>query len=270
MLYGTAWKEARTTELTALALAQGFIGVDTANQRRHYHEAGVGEAISAFVSSGRCARSDLFLQTKFTYAVSHDDRIPYDAKASFATQVRQSFERSLLNLNTDYVDSYLLHGPSRAGALGPPDWEVWRALESLQREGKTRWIGVSNLTLKQLIELNRYAEIRPTFVQNRCCARNGWDREIRAFCRSTGILYQGFSLLTANARELEHPVVQRLVARTGRSLAQIVLRFALQIGIVPLTGTTNVENMKDDMACLDFKLEPSDVDSLESIGISVA
>jgi diketogulonate reductase-like aldo/keto reductase len=80
-LYGTAWKEDETQRLTELALRQGFRGIDTANQRRHYHEAAVGQAVAVAVASGLAARDDLFLQTKFTFRSGQDDRLPYDAKA---------------------------------------------------------------------------------------------------------------------------------------------------------------------------------------------
>src|SRR3954468_22634077 len=83
-LYGTAWKEDRTRRLTELALQQGFRGIDTANQRRHYHEAAVGEAIAAAVAGGLVSRDDLFLQTKFTFLDGQDHRLPYDAAAPVA------------------------------------------------------------------------------------------------------------------------------------------------------------------------------------------
>jgi hypothetical protein len=88
--YGTAWKEDQTEPLTYAAIASGFLGIDTANQRRHYYEAGVGKAVQRVLNEGRLQRSDLFLQTKFTYANSQDHRLPYDADADYATQVRQS------------------------------------------------------------------------------------------------------------------------------------------------------------------------------------
>jgi diketogulonate reductase-like aldo/keto reductase len=265
ILYGTAWKEERTAELTGQALASGFVGIDTANQRRHYHEAGVGDAVSAAFARGVQSRGDLFLQTKFTYASSQDHRIPYDPEASFTAQVRQSFEASLGHLRTDYIDSYLLHGPSSARGLWPPDWEVWRALESLQREGRAMQIGVSNFSLRQLAELHRYAEIKPAVVQNRCLARLGWDREIREFCRQNGISYQGFSLLSANALELDQPPLHRLMTRTGKSLPQIVFRFATQMGIVPLTGTTSTDHMRDALACFEFELDPAEAEGIERL-----
>jgi diketogulonate reductase-like aldo/keto reductase len=265
LLYGTAWKEERTRELTALALREGFLGIDTANQRKHYHEAAVGDALADCLASGQRARADLFIQTKFTYASSQDARIPYDPKASFSDQVRSSFERSLQHLRIDYVDAYLLHGPSRAGRLGPPDWEVWRSMEALQRQGAARQIGVSNVSLAQLAELVEEAEVKPAFVQNRCYATSGWDRAVRVFCRTHGIVYQPFSLLTANERALAQPAVQRVVARTGKSAAQIAFRFARELGMLPLTGTSSLTHMREDLGGLDFQLDESELRMLESI-----
>src|SRR4030088_3357248 len=86
-LYGTAWKEDETQRLTLLALQQGFRGIDTANQRRHYHEAAVGQGIAAAFQSGLVVRHELSLQTKFTFRRGQDDRLPYDAAAPIPIQV---------------------------------------------------------------------------------------------------------------------------------------------------------------------------------------
>src|SRR3954454_2685170 len=90
-LYGTAWKEGRTQPLTELALRQGFRGIDTANQRRHYDEAAVGKAVAAAVAGGLVAREGLFLQSKFTFRAGQDHRLPYDPNAPVRAQVEQSF-----------------------------------------------------------------------------------------------------------------------------------------------------------------------------------
>src|SRR5436305_11256548 len=121
-LYGTAWKEEQTLRLTELALTQGFRGIDTANQRRHYHEAAIGQAVAAAVAAGRVTRDELFLQTKFTFRRGQDHRLPYDPEAPVATQVEQSFASSLEHLGTEVIDSYLLHGPTTRGALKTTDW----------------------------------------------------------------------------------------------------------------------------------------------------
>lgn len=266
-LYGTAWKESDTERLVRLALEAGFRGIDTANQRRHYFEAGVGAAVMKAIAAGLVRRDELFLQTKFTYRDGQDHRLPYDANADAGTQVRQSFASSLDHLQVESIDSYVLHGPSRRHGLGAIDLEVWRAMEELHDAGKTRFLGISNVAIDQLEDLWTRAAVPPAFVQNRCFAQLGWDREVRAFCRDKGAVYQGFSLLTANVRELRHPAFARLVERIDRTPAQIVFRFALQAGMLPLTGTTDVDHMREDLDVHDFELTAEDVGVIENIAV---
>jgi diketogulonate reductase-like aldo/keto reductase len=265
LLYGTAWKEERTLGLTALALDEGFRAIDTANQRKHYFEAAVGEAVQVSIAAGRVTRAELFLQTKFTFRDGQDDRLPYDPEAPIATQVRQSFHSSLEHFATDYIDSLLLHGPSSRDGLQPADIEAWRAMESLVSEGRARFIGVSNFTLGQLRELLGIAKVAPRFLQNRCYARTGWDRAVRELCAEHGVIYQGFSLLTANRAELQQSDVRRLSSRTGRTTAELVFRFATHVGMLPLTGTSSAEHMRPDLGALDFTLEPADIDLLDHL-----
>src|SRR5438128_12449348 len=111
-LNGTAWKEERTAALTEMAIRAGFRGIDTANQRKHYFEAGVGEGLAAAYRAGIVKRADLFLQTKYTSLGGQDHRLPYDAAAPSGVQVTQSLTSSLEHLQTDYIDSLVLHGPS--------------------------------------------------------------------------------------------------------------------------------------------------------------
>jgi diketogulonate reductase-like aldo/keto reductase len=265
LLYGTAWKEQRTEALTTLALEAGFRGIDTANQRKHYFEVAVGKAVQAAIAARKLTRAELFLQTKFTFQDGQDQRLPYDPKAPIATQVRQSFESSLEHFGTDYLDSFVLHGPSSRGSLTSADIEAWRAIEALQSEGKTRYIGVSNFTLAQLDELLKLARVAPRFLQNRCYARTGWDRDVRRKCSEHGVVYQGFSLLTANRRELEQASVKQLCARTGQSAAELVFRFAVAVGMLPLTGTSSALHMQKDLGALAVPLEPAEVQMLEKI-----
>jgi diketogulonate reductase-like aldo/keto reductase len=264
-LYGTAWKDERTERLTRLALERGFSGIDTANQRKHYYEAGVGAALRSALADGIITRERLFLQTKFTALDGQDHRFPYDARAATAEQVTQSFASSLEHLGTDYVDSYVLHGPSHSQGLALEDWEAWRAMERLVRQGRVHALGVSNVTLEQLGLLVDGADIQPAFVQNRCYARTGWDRRVREFAASRGIVYQAFSLLTANARELTQSPIAAAAARTGRTPAEIVFRFALEVDMLPLTGTSNPEHMLRDLDVTSFQLLPDEVQAIESV-----
>lgn len=264
-LYGTAWKEERTERLVEEALAAGFRGIDTANQRKHYHEAAVGSAIRKTVARGAVARDALFLQTKYTYVEGQDHRLPYDPAADYPTQVRQSFDSSLEHLGVDRIDSYLLHGPRSHAGLSRADHEVWRTMEELQQEGRVRMIGASNVTADQLSTLCEIVQVKPAFVQNRCYARLGWDYEVREVCRREGVQYQGFSLLTANVAELESEGIGRIAARHRTSRTRVVFRFALQIGMICLTGTTDPEHMRDDLAAFDFELSDEEVEAIERI-----
>jgi diketogulonate reductase-like aldo/keto reductase len=264
-LYGTAWKEDHTQRLTELALQTGFRGIDTANQRRHYHEAAVGDAIKSAIEQGIITRADLFLQTKFTFQRGQDHRLPYDPNAPISTQVRQSFASSLEHLGVQTLDSYLLHGPSQRVGLTADDWAAWRAIEELHDSRSVRMIGISNVSLDQLQALCEKARTPPRFVQNRCYAAQGWDRQVRAFCRDHGIVYQGFSLLTANQAALASRQIQSLAARHGRTVPQIIFRFAMDVGMLPLTGTTNAAHMREDLAVDDFQLSPDEIELIDHI-----
>jgi diketogulonate reductase-like aldo/keto reductase len=259
--YGTAWKEERTAQLTEQALRAGFRAIDTANQRKHYFEEGVGKGLQAFLQTGAATRDDLFLQTKFTYARGQDHRKPYDEKATYAVQVEQSFASSLQHLGVD------LHGPYAGRGLTRADHEVWSAMEALHAGGKVRFLGVSNVELDQLQDLHDFAAVKPRFVQNRCYASQAWDRDVREFCAEHGVRYQGFSLLTANRRELQAPVFDELAMKYHRDVTQIVFRFARQIGMIPLTGTTSVEHMQSDLDIDDFELTAAELARIESVGL---
>lgn len=264
-LYGTAWKEDRTAALVELALRMGFRAIDTANQRRHYFEAGVGQGLAAAYRSGLVTRDDVFLQTKFTYQRGHDQRLPYDPAASLSVQVAQSMASSLDHLATDHVDSYVLHGPASNYDWIEADSEVWEAMRKERDAERTRLLGVSNVSLEHLQQIEASRAELPAFVQNRCYARLGWDREVRQFCREHNIAYQGFSLLTANQEVLNHPLIASIAASAGATPAQTIFRCANSIGILPLTGTSNAEHMKQDLASFALKLPAEAMEAIESL-----
>lgn len=265
-MYGTAWKKAATAELVELAVACGFQAIDTANQLIHYEEALVGEALRALDQKG-IKRESLFLQSKFTSVDGQGHRLPYDAAANLTDQVGQSFESSLIHLGTDYLDSYVLHAPFQRRGLGEADWEVWTAMEALCRSGKTRMIGISNVAAGQLAELCEQANLKPMVVQNRCFAALGWDREVREICQAHDIVYQGFSLLTANRQVLADPEIHAIAKRLGTGPAQVIFRFAMQIRMVPLTGTTNVQHMQEDLEAEKLALSGAEIQRIETIAL---
>ena len=265
-MYGTAWKKEATKQLVELAVVSGFRAIDTANQLIHYDEALVGEALQALEKKG-IRRDTLFLQTKFTSAGGQDHRTPYDPSADLTTQVRQSFDSSLTHLCTEYVDSYVLHGPHHRRGLGEADWEVWAAMEGLYQSGETKMIGISNVTAGHLTELCEQANVKPMVVQNRCFAVLGWDKEVREICQAHGIIYQGFSLLTANRAVLADPEIGTIAQRLGTGSAQVIFRFAMQIGMLPLTGTTSEQHMKEDLQAEQLALSTEEIRRIETIAL---
>ena len=264
-LYGTAWKEDRTAGLVELALRAGFRAIDTANQRRHYFEAAVGEGLAAAYHAGVVTRDELFLQTKFTYRPGQDHRLPYDPHADLSTQVAQSLASSLDHLNTDLVDSFVLHGPASGYDWTEFDAEVWQAMRRERDAGRTRLLGVSNVAIDHLEQMAASGAELPSFVQNRCFARTGWDRQIRSFCRSHGIIYQGFSLLTANGEVFHHPSIKQLAASLNITPPQLIFAFARSVGMLPLTGTSSAEHMQQDLASLHLSLPADTVQMIESL-----
>jgi diketogulonate reductase-like aldo/keto reductase len=192
--------------------------------------------------------------------------LPYDLESPIAVQVERSFASSLEHLGVEVIDSYLLHGPTQGSGLAVADREAWRAMEAIQERGNARLLGVSNVTLEQLDGLCRQARVRPRFAQNRCHAERGWDRDVREFCAANGLIYQGFSLLTSNRKVMGSAELARIARRHGRAVGQIVFRFALEVGMVPLTGTTDAGHMRADLDVFDFRLDPNEVERIDRLG----
>ena len=139
-------------------------------------------------------------------------------------------------------------------------------MENIYNSGRALILGVSNVTREQLQSLCEDARIRPRFVQNRCYASQGWDYNIRSFCNANEIIYQGFSLLTANRNLLDHPELKRIAHRCNMDVSQIIFRFALDIGIMPITGTSNIKHMQTDLDIFEFRLNVEDIEVIEAIG----
>jgi diketogulonate reductase-like aldo/keto reductase len=264
IIYGTAWKKERTAALVEQAIVAGFRGIDTACQPKHYHEAGVGEGIAVCIKRGLVSRSELYLQTKFTSMDGQDpQRIPYDPTARLSEQVAQSFHVSLNNLQTTYLDCLVLHSPMTRSQL---TLEVWRAMEEIVNSGGIKQLGISNCyELDTLQVLYRSAEIKPAIIQNRFYANTGYDRAIRSFCKENGIIYQSFWTLTANPHVLADSALQNMATKYGCTAAQVFFRYLSQIGIVPLTGTTSVTHMQEDLSIFEFQLNAAECDCIEAL-----
>ena len=263
IIYGTAWKKAATKNLVSLAIQNGFRGIDTACQPKHYDEGGVGAGVAASMKGG-LTRSDLYLQTKFTSLSGQDpNRVPYDPKAPLPDQVAQSIATSLKNLQTDYLDCVLLHSPMPTMAQ---TLSVWRSLESFVDSGQIRQLGISNCyRLVDLEGLHRASRIKLTVLQNRFYADTHYDREIRTYCNQSQILYQSFWTLSANPHLLTHKTMTALASKHNRTPAQILFRYLAAIGVVPLTGTKSEAHMREDLAIFNFELADDELSAIDAL-----
>lgn len=258
LIFGTAWKGDETEMLTVNAVRLGFRGFDTANQKKHYDETAVGTALRKSIEGGLVHPEEIFIQSKFTFAHGQDERLPYSPDASYSTQVRQSIENSLENFQRDQLESYILHSPFRKARISEEDLIVWSEMENAQRLGKIRLIGVSNIEMDQLARLVECASCAPAFVQNRCSANYYWDQEMRDFCTSMDIAYQGFSIYPANIEVFHSDEILNIARNHRKTPAQIAYRFALQLGIISLTGTSNRKHLEENLRIFDFELDENE------------
>ena len=263
IIYGTAWKKEKTTDLVYKAISLGYRSIDTACQPKHYSENLVGLALSK-INNLNLNRNQLFIQTKFTSIDGQDPKnIPYDKNLPLNQQVQQSFKKSLLNLQTEYIDSILIHSPMKTHA---DTMIVWKEFENFHSQGLVRFLGVSNCySLRELKKIYDDANIKPKFLQNRFYSDSGYDIEIREFCKENEIIYQSFWTLSANPEALNSIAVMKAAKAHDKTVAQIWFRFCVQLGITPLTGTTNEHHMKDDLNVFQFELSSEEMNSISKL-----
>jgi len=263
LIYGTAWKKENTTLLVEKAIKKGFRGIDTAGQPKHYQEDLVGVALHNLFKEG-FKREDIYLQTKFTpLSGQGQGLIPYDIGAPIEDQVRQSFEASKKNLQTSYVDAYILHSPLQPYATL---MKVWNAMQDIFNKKEALELGISNCyNLDVLKQLYAHAKIKPAIVQNRFHQESKYDAELRLWCDSKGIIYQSFWSLTANPHILNNELVLQISRHYKKTSEQIFFRYLTQCEIVPLTGTWSSEHMQEDLSILDFTLSKEEVISISDL-----
>jgi len=231
---------ATTRQAVVAALNVGYRHIDTA--RIYGNEADVG---AGFRESG-VARADVFVTTKL-----------WNADQGYDPALR-AFDASLQRLGLDYVDLYLIHWPVAGKRL-----DSWRALERIHDDGRARSIGVSNFLVPHLEELLGAAKKVPAvnqievtpFLQR---------RETRALCVKHGIVVEAYSPLTHGQR-LDHPVVKDVARRVGRSVAQVLLRWGLQQGLVVLPKSTKPARIAENGALFDFALDDRAMGELDAL-----
>ena len=189
-------------------------------------------------------------------------RLPYDPAAPLALQVGQSFAMSQRHLGSEHIDALLLHSPLRSR---DDLRDVWRAMEALVDTGAVALIRISNCYDPALLQaLCHDARIKPAIMQHRFHAATGYDTGIRAFCRAEGLVYQSFWTLSANPRLLGSATLLALAAAHARTPAQILFRYLIQRGVVPLTGTTSLDHLRESLAVFDFALDARDAADIDA------
>jgi diketogulonate reductase-like aldo/keto reductase len=139
-------------------------------------------------------------------------------------------------------------------------------MEQLVQEGKVKLLGISNCyDLSVLKTLVSFAQIKPAVIQNRFYAATAYDRAIRAYCQDCGMVYQSFWTLSANPQVLNDSNLTSIATYQKRSPAQILFRYLIQNGIVPLTGTTSLTHMKEDLAIFEFELNADECGLIKAL-----
>ncbi|XP_065092333.1 1,5-anhydro-D-fructose reductase-like [Ochlerotatus camptorhynchus] len=255
------------------AIDIGYRHIDTAY--RYGNECEVGQAVNEKIREGFVAREDLFITTKLWnsfHAPQH---------------VAEAFKRSMEKLNLDYVDLYLMHMPMGLGFRGFQEQDLiaydssgkvicsdvdfcdtWKAMEELVHSGKVRSIGVSNFNSEQLQRLLSSASIKPATNQVECNPGFTQKRLIQ-FCRHLGITVTAFSPMgrvdrcdsssRVTADVLLHPNVTAIGAKYGKTTAQIVLRYLIEIGTIPIPKPSNRAETLQNIDIFDFRLTPDEV-----------
>jgi 2,5-diketo-D-gluconate reductase A len=218
------------------AIEAGYRSIDTAALYRN--EAGVGDAVAA----ADLPREDLFITTKL-----------WNTDQGYDGALR-AFDESIRKLRLDYVDLYLIHWPTPAQ---PRYVETWKAFEKLRADGRAHSIGVSNFHIAHLRRLMDETEIVPAVNQVELHPNLPQD-ELRAFHTEHGIVTEAWSPL-ARGKLLRDPTIRGLAQKYGRTPAQIVLRWHIELGIVAIPKSVTPARIRENIDVFDFELAADDL-----------
>ncbi|MEO3944828.1 aldo/keto reductase [Gorillibacterium sp. CAU 1737] len=232
------------------AVSIGYRHVDTA--QAYQNEVGVGQAIR----SCGVPREELFLTTKVA------------AEAKSYDAARQSIEESLDKLGLEYMDLLIIHSPQpwmefrEENRYFEENKEVWKAMEDAYRAGKVKAIGLSNFLQDDVENILASCEIKP--MVNQVLAHIGnTPSELIEFCQKNDILVEAYSPI-AHGAILDHAEVKAMADQYGISVAQLCLRYDLQLGLVVLPKTANPDHMRIN-AELDFVISDTDMETLKNV-----
>ena len=234
--------DGKSADVIRTAIEAGYRYFDTAS---FY---GTETYLAEAVRESGISRDEIFIASKLWKT-----EMGYD-------NVKKAFERTLENLETDYLDLYLIHWP--LPEPGYKEWkqldkETWRAMEELYQEGKIRAIGLSNFLPHHIENILEDCTVRPAVDQIEY--HPGYSQEAAVqYCKERDILVQAWSPI-GRQRVLTEPLVQELAEKYGVSPARICLKFAVQRGIIPLPKSSSMERMKENLDLYSFELEQEDI-----------
>lgn len=264
LIYQTSMMGKDTRVVVQRAVKSGYRGIDTALQPKFYNESEVGVALQLLFKEKIVNRKDLFIISKYVPIGGHDPhRVPYNRNLSLSRQVSESFQQTLHNLQTDFVDLYIFHSPLQSFNS---TMVVWRALEEIYDSGKARQIGISNVySLHKLRHFYDRVRVKPTVLQNRFSRDTNYDREVRDFCQTNGIDYMSFWTIYGSQFILRSDLVAHLAKKYNKTARQILVRFIMSLGIHPALGSKTVDFMERELDTLAFTLEPEEVSAMERL-----
>ncbi|RRN74402.1 aldo/keto reductase [Peribacillus simplex] len=227
-----------------VAIKHGYRSIDTA--AIYENEEGVGQGIIEGLKEAGISREDLFVTSKV-----------WNADLGYESTIA-AYEKSLKKLGLEYLDLYLIHWPVEGKYK-----EAWRALETLYKEGKVKAIGVSNFQIHHLKDLMKDAEVKPMVNQVECHPRLT-QKEVQAFCKEQGIQLEAWSPLM-QGELLDNEVLQAIATKHGKSVAQVILRWDLQNGIVTIPKSTKEHRIAENSSVFDFELTEEEMNEIDGL-----
>lgn len=226
------------------AIKNGYRSIDTA--AIYGNEEGVGRGIRQGMEAAGISREELFVTSKV-----------WNADLGYESTIA-AYETSLSKLGLEYLDLYLIHWPVESKFK-----EAWRALETLYKEGRVKAIGVSNFLIHQLEELMKDAEIKPMVDQMEHHPRLT-QKELQAFCKENGIQFEAWSPLM-QGKLLDNPDLKEIGDKYGKSIAQVILRWDLQNGVVTIPKSTKEHRIIENASVFDFQLSTGDMERIDGL-----
>ncbi len=226
------------------AIKHGYRSIDTA--AIYENEEGVGEGIREGLKDSAISREDLFVTSKV-----------WNADLGYELTLN-AFENSLQKLGLDYLDLYLIHWPVEGKYK-----DAWRALETLYKQGKVKAIGVSNFQIHHLEDLMKSAEIKPMINQVEFHPRLT-QKELQEFCQEHEIQLEAWSPLM-QGELLDNDTLQSVAVKYQKSIAQIILRWDLQNGVITIPKSTKEHRIVENASIFDFELTKEDMEKINSL-----